>query len=85
MGNEAFARGFGSELPREGPVLDSRGKTSPNGSLAAEERFRAVVEDLGTGAPKEDGSSEKRRRGDAGDEALGVIGDILGLFKGSMR
>jgi hypothetical protein len=78
-------REFGSELPREGPVLDGRGKTSPNGPLAAEERIRAVVEDLGTGAPEEDGSSEEWRWGDAGDKALGVIGDILGLFKGSMR
>jgi hypothetical protein len=76
---------FESEAPREEPVLDGRGKTSPNGSLATEERRRAVVEDLSTGAPEEDGSSEKRRWGDAGDEALGVIGDILGLFKGSMR
>ena len=76
---------FESEVPPEEPILDGRGKTSPNGSLATEGRLRAVVEDPGTGAPEEYGSSEKRGRGDAGDEALGVIGDILGLFKGSMR
>ena len=85
MGKEASARVFESEAPCEEPILYGRGKTSPNGSLAAEERFRVVVGDLGIGAPEEDGSREKRRRGDAGDEALGVIGDMLGLFKGSMR
>jgi hypothetical protein len=56
---EALARVFGSELPRDGPVLDGRGKTSPNGPLAVEERFRAVAEDLGTGGSDEDESSEE--------------------------